>query len=98
MADSNGDGIPDLILGTKSKPGLAILTGSPADGLSPRRIVSVKLDYTPHFDTRLGMADFTGDGRIGLAGFGPSPTGAVGVYIWVPPRPAAPPLSRKAPQ
>jgi metallo-beta-lactamase class B len=95
VADINGDGIPDLILSTKSKPGLAILTGAPTDGLSPRRIVSVKLDYTPHFDTRLGAADFTGDGRIGLAGFGPSPTGAVGVYIWVQPRGAAPPLPRK---
>jgi metallo-beta-lactamase class B len=85
VADIDGDGIPDLILERKSKPGLAILTGAAGDGLSPRRIVSVKLDYTPHFDTRLGAADFSGDARIGLAGFGPSPTGAIGVYIWVPP-------------
>ena len=82
VADTNGDGIPDVILTTKSKPGLMILTGAAADGLSPRRTVSIKLDYTPHFDTRLGVGDFTGDGRIGLAGFGPSPTGAVGVYIF----------------
>jgi glyoxylase-like metal-dependent hydrolase (beta-lactamase superfamily II) len=85
VADVNGDGIPDVILGMKSKPGLAILTGRRADGLSPGRIEFVKLDYTPHFDTRLGVADFSGNGRIGLAGFGPAATGAVGVYIWLPP-------------
>ena len=38
----------------------------------------MKLDYTPHFDTRFGVADFTGDGRLGLAGFGRVPTGAEG--------------------
>jgi len=86
VADFNGDGIPDLILGRKSKPGLTVLTGAAGDGLSPGRIMSIKLDYTPHFDTRFGVADFTGDGRIGLAGFGPSATGAVGVYIWLQPR------------
>ncbi len=59
---------------------------SPADGLSPRRVVSVRLDYVPHFDARFGAADFTGDGRLGLAGFGRGPTGAMGVYIWLQPK------------
>ena len=88
VADWNGDGIADLIL-TIAKPdarsGVCILTGSAADGLSPDRLVTVTLDYVPHFDARLGVADFTGDGRPCLAGFGRAPTGAMGVYIWLPP-------------
>ena len=87
VADWNGDGVTDLILCKAGKqPGVVILTGAPADGLNPKRAVSVDLDYTPHYDARFGVADFTGDGRPGLAGFGPSPTGAVGVYIWLQPK------------
>jgi len=86
VADLNGDRDPDLILCTRgNEPGVRILTGSPADGLSPERVVSVKLDYVPHFDTRFSVADFNADGRPDLAGFGRSPTGAVGVYIWLQP-------------
>jgi len=32
------------------------------------------------------VADFTGDGRLGLAGFGKGPTGAEAVYIWLKPK------------
>ncbi|MHB1033852.1 MAG: FG-GAP-like repeat-containing protein [Pirellulales bacterium] len=86
VADWNGDGAADLILCKGGKqPGAAILPGSRADGLSPERIVSINLDYTPYHDARFGVADFSGDGRMGLAGFGPSPTGAVGVYVWLRP-------------
>ena len=91
LADWNGAGVPGLILCKRGdqNPGAIILTGSPADGLNPRRTVSVKLDYIPYYDARFGVADFTGDGRLGLAGFGRSPTGAVGVYIWLQPAGAA---------
>jgi len=86
VADFNGDGVADLALCTRNeRPGVRILTGSTIDGLDPRRVVSVRLDYVPHFDTRLGAADFNADGRLDLAGFGRSPTGAVGVYIWLQP-------------
>jgi len=85
VADWNADGIPDLILCSTKEPGAVILLGGP-DGLSPQRTVSVKLDYTPHYDTRLGVADFNGDGKPDLAGFGPSAVGAIGVYIWLQPR------------
>jgi hypothetical protein len=51
--------------------------------LSAQRIVTIPLDYEPHYDTRLGVADFNGDGQPDLAGFGPSAVGAMGVYIWL---------------
>jgi len=86
VADFNGDGLADLILCTRGEqPGVNIFTGSAADGLSPQRSVAVELDYVPHFDTRFGVADHNGDGRPDLAGFGRSPTGAVGVYVWLQP-------------
>jgi len=85
VADWNRDGIPDLVLCAQEKPGARIFLGSQADGLSPERVASVGLDYAPHYDTRLGVADFNGDGRPDLAGFGPSAVGAIGVYIWLHP-------------
>ena len=86
VADWNGDAIPDLLLSQKGPPtSVTVLTGAPSDGLNAQRTVTVKLDYVPHFDTRFGVADFNGDGRPDLAGFGPSPAGAVGVYIWLQP-------------
>jgi len=86
VADFNGDGVADLLLGSNDQqPGVHVLTGSPTDGLSPNRVVSIKLDYVPHHDTRFGVADFNADGHLDLAGFGRSPTGAVGVYIWLQP-------------
>ena len=53
-----------------------------ADGLSPRRIDPIKLDYIPYYDARFGVADFAGDRPPGLAGFGRT-TGTMGVYIWL---------------
>jgi hypothetical protein len=37
------------------------------------------------FDTKLGLGNFAAKGRVDLAGFGHSETGAPGVYIWVKP-------------
>lgn len=84
VADWNGDGAADLILCKRGNDGGAfILTGSPTDGLSPTRIDSINLDYVPYYDCRFGVADFAGNGTLGLAGFGRSPTGTMGVYIWM---------------
>ncbi|HEY3322828.1 MAG TPA: FG-GAP-like repeat-containing protein [Planctomycetota bacterium] len=86
VADLNGDGIPDLILHSRGEQGgVVILSGSATDGLSAQRVLPIKLDYGPHFDTRFGVADFNGDGRPDLAGFGRAATGALGVYIWLQP-------------
>jgi len=85
VADWNGDGLPDLVLGAAKKAGVCILTGSAEDGLNAQRRIAIPLDYEPHHDTRLGVADFNGDGRADLAGFGPSAVGATGVYIWLQP-------------
>ncbi|HUU11737.1 MAG TPA: VCBS repeat-containing protein [Phycisphaerae bacterium] len=90
VADWNGDGVPDLVLGALGKSGTHVLLGSRADGLSPDRAVRVDLDYAPHYDTRLGVADFNGDGLPDLAGFGPSGVGAVGVYIRLQPAASTP--------
>jgi hypothetical protein len=84
VADWDGDGIPDLLLTKRDQPpGVCLLRGAPSDGLNPQRVVTLRLDYVPHFDTRFGVADFSGDGRLDLAGFGPSPVGAVGCYVWI---------------
>ena len=88
VADWNGDGVPDLVLCAQEKGRVHILLGDKADGLHSERTASVNLDYEPHFNTRLGVADFNGDGRPDLAGFGPSAVGAIGVYVWL--QPAAP--------
>lgn len=85
VGDWNGDGAADLILGAQDKRGARILTGSPQDGLSAQRVIAVPLDYEPFYDARFAVADFNGDGRLDLAGFGPSAVGAVGVYIWLRP-------------
>jgi hypothetical protein len=79
-ADFDGDGVTDLVLAARGN-GACVLTGSRTDGLSAARTIAVKLDYAPHFDTRFGVADFDGDGKPDLAGFGSSPTGAPGAYI-----------------
>ena len=82
IADWNGDGVADLVL--PSPEGAVILLGSP-QGLSAQRTARVRLDYAFHYDTRFGAADFNGDGKTDLAGWGPSPVGAAAVYIWLQP-------------
>ncbi|HUW34203.1 MAG TPA: FG-GAP-like repeat-containing protein [Planctomycetota bacterium] len=87
VADWNADGIPDLILlqsktGEAGGSGALVLLGGP-QCISPDRAVSVPLDYAPHYDTKLGVGDFNGDGLPDLAGFGNTNVGVPGVYIWL---------------
>ena len=80
VADWNADGVPDLVLPAARREGAVILLGGPG-GLTPDRTVAVTLDYVAHFDTKFGVADFNGDGRPDLAGFGTTKVGVPGVYI-----------------
>lgn len=81
VGDWNGDGIADLLLGTGQESKVFVLLGAAPAGLSVDRTATLTLDYRLHFDTRIGVADFNGDGRADLAGFGTSAVGAPAVYI-----------------
>lgn len=82
VADWNGDGTPDLVLPAKGREGAVVLLGGP-DGLNPDRTDRVPFDYVAHYDTRLGVADFNGDGLPDIAGFGPTRVGVPAVYVWL---------------
>jgi hypothetical protein len=88
--DVDGDGIADLVLCPAEAVGtsanevaeLHVLRGSRPDGLKVTNSFRVKLDYAIHPDTRLGLVDLEGKGKISIAGFGPSKSAqATGVYI-----------------
>ena len=85
IADWNADGRVDLILRSRRTRSAFIVPGHPGRGLDVANAVTVPLDYEPHYDTRLGVADFNRDGRADLAGFGVSAVGAAGVYIQLRP-------------
>jgi glyoxylase-like metal-dependent hydrolase (beta-lactamase superfamily II) len=86
VADWNGDGVPDLILGRGQDNQVTILLGGKM-GLDPRRSTTLKLDYRLHYETGLYAGDFDGDGMMDLACLGYTSTGVgasgpLGVYIW----------------
>jgi hypothetical protein len=81
-ADWNGDGIADLVVCTPK--GAVVLPGS-REGLDLKRLAPLRLEYRPHGDAKFVVADFNGDGKMDLAGWGASMVGAAGVYIWLQP-------------
>lgn len=90
VADWNGDGFADLIIGKGQDSHVRILLGS-KEGLSPRRSATIALDYRIHYETGLHVADFDGDGVPDLACLGYTNTGVgsggpLAVYIWIQPR------------
>jgi hypothetical protein len=89
VADWNGDGIADLIIGRGQSNAVLILFGS-KDGLDIKRSQTIELDYRVHYETGLYAGDFNGDGRPDLAAFGYTLTGVgwngpTAAYIWLKP-------------
>jgi hypothetical protein len=89
VADWNGDGVADLVIGKGQDNQVLILLGG-RQGLSPERTVKIALDYRLHYETGLHVADFDGDGLQDLACFGCTSTGVgsngpMAVYLWMRP-------------
>jgi squalene-hopene/tetraprenyl-beta-curcumene cyclase len=94
VADWNGDGIADLIVGKGQDSQVLVLLGS-REGLDLQRSLRIPLDYRLHHETGLHVADFDGDGVPDLACLGYTSTGVnqsgpLAVYLWLQPGPASP--------
>jgi hypothetical protein len=89
VADWNGDGFDDLIIGLGQDKQVRIFLGSDA-GLSADRAELISLEYRLHYEHGVTVADFNADGHPDLACFGYTETG-VGAggppagYIWLQP-------------
>jgi metallo-beta-lactamase class B len=91
VADWNGDGIADLVVGRGQSGEVLILLGG-RGGLAVQRSQTVTFDYRVHYETGLHAGDFNGDGVPDLAAFGYTLTGVgwdgpPATYVWLqPPR------------
>jgi metallo-beta-lactamase class B len=89
VADWNGDGIADLVIGRGQSDEVLILLGG-RDGLAVQRCETVTFDYRVHYETGLYVGDFNGDGVPDLAAFGYTLTGVgwngpPAAYLWLQP-------------
>jgi hypothetical protein len=89
VADWNGDGIADLIVGRGQHDEVQILLGG-RNGLDAKRSETIALDYRVHYETGLYAGDFNGDGVADLAAFGYTLTGVgwngpPAAYLWLQP-------------
>jgi glyoxylase-like metal-dependent hydrolase (beta-lactamase superfamily II) len=86
VADWNGDGVADLIIGKGQDNQVLILLGG-RGGLDLKRSTKIALDYRLHYETGLHIADFNSDGVPDLACLGYTSTGVgasgpLAVYLW----------------
>lgn len=87
VADWNGDGADDLVIGKGQDNAVLIIPGGPG-GLDPARQERIALDYRLHYETGLYVGDFNGDGKADLASLGYTNTGVgaggpLAVYIYL---------------
>jgi glyoxylase-like metal-dependent hydrolase (beta-lactamase superfamily II) len=90
VADWNGDGIDDLIIGKGQDNQVLVLLGG-RKGLDMERSATIPLDYRLHYETGLYVGDFDGAGAPALACLGYTSTGVgssgpLAVYIMRPVR------------
>jgi glyoxylase-like metal-dependent hydrolase (beta-lactamase superfamily II) len=86
VADWNGDGTDDLILGKGQDNQVLVLLGG-RKGLALERSEKISLDYRLHYETGLYVGDFDGDGTpaltcLGYTNTGVGASGPLAVYIW----------------
>ena len=89
VADWDGDGVDDLIVGKGQDRKVLVLLGG-REGLSRSRSETIPLDFRLHYETGLFVGDLDGDGRPDLAAFGDTNTGVgaggpPSVYLWIRP-------------
>jgi metallo-beta-lactamase class B len=89
VADWNGDGVQDLVVGFGQSDEVLVLLGG-TGGLDGRRVQKIKLDYRVHYETGVYVGDFNGDGLPDLAVFGYTNTGVgaggpPAAYVWLQP-------------
>jgi glyoxylase-like metal-dependent hydrolase (beta-lactamase superfamily II) len=73
VVDWNGDGFSDLVIGMANDKRVRVYLGGKS-GLDAGRVETIPLEFSLHYETHLGVADFNGDGKMDLAVFGQTNT------------------------